>query len=864
MLRLCFQRNPLLQSLVRCSHRHCRSLAFGRSRSVSSSPQLSTHESDCVSAQSPPDVPLGRCRDGSNGACAAPPPSSRTFSKALLPHCDGVHPLKWREPRAESQTDLWELSRMLFSLKNHNTCAVTCIDAERRLQGMRLLPNWAVDKLFRSNDWVTQVQENGESAPLYRNVVGKHRIMRHMLNTFVSNRDLWCDELAELLQLVVRKNSRLMDNKRFHKKEAQGTKAAADKPCRNQPSQVSVSDVDSAIDGIDNIDFVNFWRALREIIDCTSFYSYGLQDALWEFSHYQRSSLENPEELWHIFVAFQRNTWAPSLAKGPQFSSHDLFSVLTEAEFKEVAVTESVEAAEGGECSEEVSGNVTSESSEPPDCTSQVTQQPVIKELKEFDCEGEYNHYVNDAQFMRLIEPAVVTYTEHGISPNADRVLPAMLSKGSAQSTNCRPLWGEGRGIVNPANGEMEDPHLTQLWELFQKMRLDELIDIHRIGCGRFEVLQEEVWMDVVVRRALLLLFFARDEVRAITPPAVTYRRLSSLHNELLFLSTWMLDSSRGKISQPTQPLPFEELPLHTQLSYSCFGQLHAPRHGCLYSLPKSAATPEELYQQYCKMYPALNDTDAAESTRNGAENPETQSNDTLVTTEGRLLARYECLNDLQKSALRFPFSDDLFFSTQKAVETRFETDLFEGSAFPDAPESQTNDANEKEEATSGVAAPRKQEDRRRKPKLNAREKDKKLRGGRPRKVKSSHGGDKSGSTQKHKRAHKSADKISKKRRGRSKETEFAGDTSEEMFYPTADSEFPRRDTQLVEGYTDDETLTFGDVSPKKKRKSEVGVQNSSSRLADTRHAVDAVATDGSAAVDLVPKQRRGRPRKIK
>ncbi|EAN79734.1 hypothetical protein, conserved [Trypanosoma brucei brucei TREU927] len=658
--------NPLSPLLMRCHHRHHRTALAGFSGCgiASSALQNPLRACMCTLSQHSGET-TDSCGDVHSSAVGA-----TVSSKSVRMTCD-LHGTSSTQTQVEEMSgESMDLKRMLFSLKDHNTGVVTCLDVEERLRNVELLDEWCVRKLFRDSGWVSKVQEEGETAPQYRNIIGEHRILRNMLERFVSNRAMWHDELIELLQLVLKRGAEVQESKDlldvgFRNGEKHPVTHHNFTPNRVH-SRCSRAVVECCHNGVVAFDAAMIWNSLRRISDSSCFYSYGLQGVLWEFLHYGSNSSGDPRELWHMFVAFYRNMRVAPSTKRPLFSSHDMIITLTETEFQE-DTRESVMAGVMGE--NELTENVVdgvslnwpegwkakdpthlSEEGFPADCKRRT------------NCNARHQRYLTDTFYINMIEPSEVLTGCHNSCGSEISTEELEQEKGRAATGG---WWrGEERNVINPMNGELEDIHLTQLWHLFQNMRIDEIVDVYRTVCGGFGALQAEVYVDIMTRRALLMLFFARDEVRAITPPPVTYQRLSSLHNELLCLSSWCLASPQRNSFLVAPPRPFEELPLQDQLSYSCFGQLHAPRMPRRFCLPKSAATPEELYRWYCEMYPLFSSScDSRVAAEVLDSNQKDSCNSSAVGTSCTW-PRFEWLNELQQSSLRFPFGDSVYFQS--------------------------------------------------------------------------------------------------------------------------------------------------------------------------------------------------------
>ncbi|KAG5475015.1 hypothetical protein CUR178_04465 [Leishmania enriettii] len=137
-----------------------------------------------------------------------------------------------------------------------------------------------------------------------------------------------------------------------------------------------------------------------------------------------------------------------------------------------------------------------------------------------------------------------------------------------------------------------EDVQLAALWQRFIGASTGDLIGNLLYVRRHANTLVHEAVADVAVQKAFWLLFFARDEVRAVTHPKRTYETLWNLHQQLVSIFTLRLSDGQPPSSTPgwvaggcqagqtTRPA-FEALSLQSQVSYACFGFAHVPPRHC-------------------------------------------------------------------------------------------------------------------------------------------------------------------------------------------------------------------------------------------------------------------------------------------
>ncbi|KAK7200958.1 hypothetical protein NESM_000155100 [Novymonas esmeraldas] len=178
------------------------------------------------------------------------------------------------------------------------------------------------------------------------------------------------------------------------------------------------------------------------------------------------------------------------------------------------------------------------------------------------------------------------------------------VSQMAATPTACPPPY-------RPPLQNGEDVQMAALWQRFVRAPTGDLL------CNLLHVrrharsLLDEALLDVAVQRAFWLLFFARDEVRAVTHPRRTHATVWRLHHQLVSL---FAEAHRAAAAAPSATLEtgegpsahrlcgtFDELSLHSQVSYACFGCSHVPQHPCTRDHGEAASavpcvTPADLF----------------------------------------------------------------------------------------------------------------------------------------------------------------------------------------------------------------------------------------------------------------------------
>lgn len=179
---------------------------------------------------------------------------------------------------------------------------------------------------------------------------------------------------------------------------------------------------------------------------------------------------------------------------------------------------------------------------------------------------------------------------------------------------------GRGRRSSRPATKPLpfqlhlqnkEDVQLAALWQRFSHSSTDSLVDCLVHVRRRASELVRDAVIEVAVQKAFWLLFYARDEVRAVTDPRRTYETVWNLHDQLLEVLTLPFPKSsvsrasatEGAAARPT----FACLSRSNQVTYACFGCAHMPPHrrgggtAPASVLPSPSKAPHELYMALVK-----------------------------------------------------------------------------------------------------------------------------------------------------------------------------------------------------------------------------------------------------------------------
>ncbi|ORC89689.1 uncharacterized protein TM35_000112230, partial [Trypanosoma theileri] len=554
-------------------------------------------------------------------------------------------------------TDSWDLNWMLFSLKDNRTGVISCPDAEDRLRGMVLLDAWMIEKMFLKSGWLNQLQKNGESAPQYRSVVGEYKVLRYLLHRFLSDETLWCDELQELLQIILERGMKYQHNAIY----STDSNMVSSYSCKGDDSMVSIKVPQSLRSGPENMNF----------------YSEGLQRVLWKFLQLRESSLDTPDAVWCAFVATHRNALFLPSPQRPPFDHCEQVPYLSETEFVDVLHEEEEEGPIVNEALEHtetlmqgVTLNWPSEWKLENDTPNGHTNYSV-EGTQKVGNEQQRHQYQHDAFYMNLVEPNELDFYDDSSVRNTPTDTTSLVSQNVDESQQEEEKekekhvsgWHSSRlaerGLLNPVNGELEDLHLTHLWDVFQGNKMEDIIDLYRGVCGKLETLQEEVFLDSLARKGLLLLFFARDEVRALTPPSVTYQRLRYLHNELNMLVSWYYPYNGS--NELKSPHSFEELSHTSQLSFSCFAHLHTPLQRDMYRISSPATSPAQLYHHYCTLYSQDGEKGKLYTKQDTANEVKITKGDALESHDTVTMGRFpmfELLSEFQQMAFQYPFGE--------------------------------------------------------------------------------------------------------------------------------------------------------------------------------------------------------------
>ncbi|KAH9586087.1 hypothetical protein LSM04_000219 [Trypanosoma melophagium] len=575
--------------------------------------------------------------------------SSSSLSKTL------DSKIKHKSNDEDTVTKSWDLQWMLFSLKDNRTGIVSYSDAEDRLRGMVLLDTWMIEKMFLKSGWLNQLQKNEESAPLYRSVVGEYKILRYLLHRFLSDETLWCDELQELLQIILEKGIESQRNALYSTTHLNTVSSYSYKV---DDGMMSLKVPHSLLSGPENMNF----------------YSDGLQRVLWNFLQLRKSSLDAPDAAWCAFVATHRNSLFLPSPQRPPFDHCEQIPYLSEAEFADIVREEeeaiTTEILENGETLVQgVTLHWPSEWKLENDRPNGQTHNDIVEKQKVGN-DHQRHQYQRDAFYMNLVEPNALDFYEVNAVKNTSTSTTSFFSPNvhkqgqqEEKENHVGCLHSSSRterGLLNPVNGELEDLHLTRLWDAFQGSKMEDIIDLYRGVCGRLETLQEEVFLDCLARKGLLLLFFARDEVRALTSPSVTYQRLRTLHDELEMLVSWYYPYNG--IKKMRSPYSFEELSQTSQLSFSCFGYLHAPLQRNMYKLASEATSPAQLYHHYCSLYSQDAEKRQVYPNQDTTEKLRIKKVDSIESHHDMIAVgrfpKFELLSNLQQMAFQYPFKE--------------------------------------------------------------------------------------------------------------------------------------------------------------------------------------------------------------
>lgn len=233
-------------------------------------------------------------------------------------------------------------------------------------------------------------------------------------------------------------------------------------------------------------------------------------------------------------------------------------------------------------------------------------------------------------------------------------------------------LLPHGR-IRSSTGGEAEDVQLARLWEAFQQTETSVLVDTFMNARQRLPELRVALLRELAAQVAFLLVFFSRDEVRAVSPPSHTFCRLSALHEQLLRVLRLGLPithvpgsdgpqqerqsteeepkeggaaARQGTVSAPSS---FAALSLLAKTSFACFGCSHLPvsvasslrsTQSAPPPVSTSSRTPLQLYCDFAAQY----ETTTAARTCQGSK------------TEAELRSAFRSLTPLQQLALALPF----------------------------------------------------------------------------------------------------------------------------------------------------------------------------------------------------------------
>ncbi|KAI5685751.1 hypothetical protein MNV84_05242 [Leishmania braziliensis] len=216
-----------------------------------------------------------------------------------------------------------------------------------------------------------------------------------------------------------------------------------------------------------------------------------------------------------------------------------------------------------------------------------------------------------------------------------------------------------------------EDVQLAALWQRFTRASTGDLIGNLLYVRRHASLLVHEAMVDVAVQKAFWLLFFARDEVRAVTHPKRTYETLWNLHHQLV--SLFVLPSTDGS---PPSPAPgqvarsgedaqainpaFESLSLHSQVSYACFG--------CAHVLPQRGESAKSSYLSTLVTEPAgVGDSPI---THSGVHKPYASPKDLYAALTGTYTGRVA----RREGATAVPSTSAVHSQVADSVRVNFET----------------------------------------------------------------------------------------------------------------------------------------------------------------------------------------------
>ncbi|KAG5500433.1 hypothetical protein JKF63_03526 [Porcisia hertigi] len=248
--------------------------------------------------------------------------------------------------------------------------------------------------------------------------------------------------------------------------------------------------------------------------------------------------------------------------------------------------------------------------------------------------------------------------------------------KGSRKGSPKMPfLWQ----LVNK-----EDVQLAALWERFTLASTGDLISNLLYVRRHASSLVHDAVVDVAVQKAFWLLFFARDEMRAVTHPRRTYETLWDLHHALVSLFVlprrvgWLPFSGSDRVGSDSENakaarIPFEALSLHSQVSYACFGCTHVPLLRCESTRsPRSSPVGQEtaglgekpnVHLHDSKPYVTPADLYAALAGCYSVQGAEVRGEETTFLAPGKEppvlnceSAKFETLSALQKFSVAFCF----------------------------------------------------------------------------------------------------------------------------------------------------------------------------------------------------------------
>jgi hypothetical protein len=277
------------------------------------------------------------------------------------------------------------------------------------------------------------------------------------------------------------------------------------------------------------------------------------------------------------------------------------------------------------------------------------------------------------------------------------------LTPGSTRGRNSKRRWRHhAKTAVSPFLLHLqnrEDVQLAALWQRFVHAStgdlLDNLVHVQRHAAE----LVREAATEVVLQQAFWLLFYARDEVRAVTDPRRTYATVWNLHEQLmeLLMTPALTDMGNRQETEPTETrsatqsaedakriglLSFDLLPLSSQVSYACFGCAHLPPRSDLDSSRRQPALPRPLNNAQ-ELYGTLRTDVKTHTTVEDVLQSHTTGSDS-DSNEASLAEAYRTLSDMQKMAVDFGIPQNSVEAAEMALRYTQQTVTDAGAQLND------------------------------------------------------------------------------------------------------------------------------------------------------------------------------------